>query len=59
MNLEKFGFSIEEQAQMSGTESAYPEFILGRDGEVYHLLDLYRINALPGKIDENGIIVPV
>jgi hypothetical protein len=35
----------------------YPEFILSRDGQVYHLEDLYKVNALPGKIDDNSKVV--
>lgn len=37
----------------------YPGFILSRDGQTYHLQDLYKVNALPGMIDDNSVIVPL
>lgn len=50
----------EQMAQLPDMESEpYPEFILSRDGQVYHLQDLYKVNALPGMIDDNDVIVPL
>ncbi len=57
--LKKY-FTEKELSQMPDIDSdPYPEFILSRDGYVYFLQDLYKLNALPGKIDDNGVIVPL
>lgn len=56
--LEKY-LTEEELSQLPDINSApYPEFILSKDGQVYHLQDLYKVNALPGEIDDNDIIIP-
>ncbi len=52
------GLSEKELSQMPDIDTAYPEFILSREGEVYHLSDLYKVNALPGMIDDDDVIVP-
>jgi hypothetical protein len=57
--MNKVGITEKQRSQMPPMNTAYPEFILDRDGAVYHLQDLYKVNALPGKINEDGIIVPV
>ena len=50
----------EQMAQLPDIDSdPYPEFILSRDGQVYHLQDLYKVNALPGMINDNGVIIPL
>ena len=57
--LKKY-FTEKELSQMSDIGSdPYPEFILSRDGQVYFLQYLYKVNGLPGKIDDNGVIVPL
>ncbi len=55
--LEKY-LTEEQLSQLPDINSdPYPEFILDRDGNVYHLQDLYKVNALPGEIDDNSIII--
>lgn len=49
----------DEMSQLPDIDSdPYPDFILSREGMVYKLQDLYAVNALPGEIDDDGVIVP-
>lgn len=54
-----FRITPKELSQMPDMETAYPEYVLSKDGQVYHLSDLYEVNALPGKIDDNSVVVPL
>ena len=50
----------EQMIQLPDIDSdPYSQFILSRDGQVYHLQDLYKINGLPGMIDDNDVVVPL